>query len=239
MLYRSVWKPAVEYTLPQSFLSKQQFKKIEQACMPKLYAKCGFNRNTSRAVLAALIELGVGDFTPLYVTAGTGYVTHFLKNWRTPKEDIGQQLRILYAWYAYQSGVSYPVLEHPDCRLYYISGREIEGVRTYLKEIDGKVVLYNKYIRTKLRVNDRSIMERVTELALTQKQQERINCVRMYLGVMYLSEICNMSGRELQTGIENNTHDKNVYIVRLVPSGSCAISKIYHWDGQALYCFKG
>jgi hypothetical protein len=51
--------------------------------MPRLYEKCGFNRNTSRAVLAAPIELGGGGFSPLYVTAGTGYVTHFLKNWRT------------------------------------------------------------------------------------------------------------------------------------------------------------
>jgi hypothetical protein len=37
----------------------------------------------------------------------------------------------------------------------------------------------------------------------------------MHLGVMYLSEICNMSRSELQTGIENNTHDKNVYNVTL------------------------
>jgi hypothetical protein len=37
----------------------------------------------------------------------------------------------------------------------------------------------------------------------------------MYLGVMYLSEICHNSGSELQTGIKNNTHDKNVYIVTL------------------------
>jgi hypothetical protein len=74
MLYRTVWKPAVD-TLSQSFLNKQQLKKIEQACMPKLYAKCGFNINTARAVLAAPIELGGGGFTPLYVTTGTGYVT--------------------------------------------------------------------------------------------------------------------------------------------------------------------
>jgi hypothetical protein len=145
-VYRSVWKAAVEYMLPQSFLSKQQLKKIEQACMPKLYAKCGFNRHTSRAVLAAPIELGGGGFTPLYVTAGTGYVTHFLKNWRTPTEDIGKQLRIVYAWYAYQSGVSYPVLEHPDRKLDYISGRVIQGIRTYVDGIDGKIVLHNKYI---------------------------------------------------------------------------------------------
>jgi hypothetical protein len=70
----------MEYILPQSFLSKQQLKKIEQACMPKLYAKRGYNRNTSRAVLADQLELGGGGFKPLYVTAGTGYVTHFLKN---------------------------------------------------------------------------------------------------------------------------------------------------------------
>jgi predicted oxidoreductase len=140
-------------------------------------------------VLVAPIKLGGGGFTPLYVTAGTGYITHFLKNWRTPTEDIGEQLRIVYAWYAYQSGVSYPVLEYPDRKLDYISGRVIQGVRTNLNKIDGTIVLHNKYIRTKLRVNDKSIIERVSELELTQNQQERINCVRMYLGVMYLSEI--------------------------------------------------
>jgi hypothetical protein len=183
--------------------------------MPKLYAKCGFNRNTSRAVLTATIELGGRGFTPLYVTAGTGYVTHFLKDWRTPTEDIGKQLRIVYTWYVYQSGVSYPVLEHPDRKLDYISGRVIQGVRTHLTTIDGTIVLHNKYIGTKLRVNDKSIMEKVTELQFTKNQQERINCVRLYLGVMYLIEICNLSGSELQPGIENNTHDINVYNVTL------------------------
>jgi hypothetical protein len=37
MLYRSVWKPAVEYTLPQSFLSKHQLKKYQiYLCLPFL-----------------------------------------------------------------------------------------------------------------------------------------------------------------------------------------------------------
>jgi hypothetical protein len=213
LLYRSVWKPAVEYTLPQSFLSEKQLKTIEKASMPKIYARCGYNRNTARAVLAGPIELGGGGFTPLYVTAGTGYVTHFLKNWRTPTEDIGKQVRIVYAWTAYQAGVTYPILEHPERQLDYISGRVIPGIRKYLEEIDGKIFLHNKYIRTKLREEDKSIMERVTELEFTQNQRERINCVRMYLGVMYLSEICNTTGDSLQKGIGDNTHDKMVYKV--------------------------
>jgi hypothetical protein len=48
--------------------------------------------------------------------------------------------------YAYQSGVSYPVLEHPDRKLDYVSGRVIQGVRTNLDEINGKIVLHNKYV---------------------------------------------------------------------------------------------
>jgi hypothetical protein len=100
----------VEYILPQSFLLEKQLKTIEKASMPKLYAKCGLNRNTSRAVLAGPIDLGGGGFTPLYVTAGTGCVTHFLNIWRTSAEDIGKQLQIVYAWTSYQAGVSYPIL---------------------------------------------------------------------------------------------------------------------------------
>jgi hypothetical protein len=215
MLYNAVWKPAVEYILPQSFLSEKQLQKIEKASMPKLYAKCGFNRNTSRAVLAGPIELGGGGFTPLYVTAGTGYVTHFLKNWRTPTEDIGKQLRIVYAWTAYQAGVSFPLLEHPDRPVDYVSGKVIPGMRKYLDYIDGKILLNNKYIRPKLRANDECIMERVVEMEFTQNQRERINCVRMYLGVMYLSEICNIPGDALQKGIDNDTHEKTVYNITI------------------------
>jgi hypothetical protein len=138
-----------------------------------------------------------------------------LKNWRTPTEDIGKQLRIVYAWTAYQAGVSYPLLEHPERPLEYISGRVIPGMRKYLDEIDGKIKFHNTYIRPKLRVDDKSIMERANEMEFTQNQRERINCVRMYLGVMYLSKICNTAGDALRKGIEDNKHDKKVYTVTI------------------------
>lgn len=91
----------------------------------------------------------------------------------------------------------------------------IPGLRKYLDAIDGKISLHTTYIRKKLRMEDKSIMERVGELDFTPNQRERINCVRMYFGVVYLSEICNTAGDRLQTGIEKNKHDKNVYTVTL------------------------
>jgi len=211
MLYESVWKPAVEYVIPQSFLSEKQLSKIERASMPKLIAKCGFNRNTSRAVLAGPIELGGGGFTPLKVTAGTGYVNHFLKNWRSNTEDIGKQLRILYIWTVLQAGVSFPLLEQPEQELDYVKGKVIPATRKYLKEIDAKIHLDNTFIRPILRANDKCIMDNVIKMELTAIQRERINCVRMYLGVMYISEICNTAGTSIRPGIDDGTHDTTLY----------------------------
>ena len=216
MLYESVWKPAIEYVIPQSFLSDKQLISIEKASMPQIYAKCGFNRNTARAVLAGPIELGGGGFTPLKVTAGAGYVTHFLKNWRTITEDIGKHTRIVYAWTAYQAGVTFPLFEDTKTEIQYVKGKVIPATRRFLSEIDSKIHLDNTFIRPKLRSNDVSIMDRAITMELTDIQLERINCVRMFLGIMYLSEICTISGRYIRKGIFNNTHKTKVYNVTML-----------------------
>jgi len=215
MLYQTVWKPSVEYPLAQSFLSEKQLRKIEQSSMPKLIAKCGYNRNTSRAVLAGPIELGGGGFTPLYTTSGSGYVLHFLKNWRTPAEDIGKQLRITYAWSAFQAGVSFPLLEHPHKEVNYVKGKVIPATRKYLAAIEGTIVLDTKYIRPKLHEHDECIMDKAISMDFTPTQLERINCVRMFIGVMYTSEICTIDGASLRPGILNGNHNTHEYVITL------------------------
>jgi hypothetical protein len=80
MYYDTVWHPAVDYTLSQSFLSERQLKKIESSCLPKIISKCGYNRNTSRAVLGGPANLIRGGIIPLVATTGAGEVLHFIKN---------------------------------------------------------------------------------------------------------------------------------------------------------------
>ena len=78
--------------------TKKQLENIEKKNIPKLYAKCGYSRNTAIAILQAPKELGGGEFLPLQVAAGTGYVTHFLQHWRTPEEDAGKIIQFFMAW---------------------------------------------------------------------------------------------------------------------------------------------
>jgi hypothetical protein len=49
-------------------------------------------------------------------------------------------------------------------------------------------------------------MDRAITMKLADIQLEIINFVRMYIGVMYLSKICTISGKYIRKGIYNNTH---------------------------------
>ena len=97
MMYNTVFKISVEYPLGQSFLSQTQLNSIERKTLPKIKAMCGFNRNTSKAIMEAPIELSGAGFIPLHFTASASSVMHFVRNWRTVEEDLGKIIRITYA----------------------------------------------------------------------------------------------------------------------------------------------
>ena len=153
----TVYRPAVEFTLAQSFLSDSQLQQIEQKTLLRIYAKCGYNRNTAKVILQGPRELGGAGFTPLRAAAGA--VVHFLRYWRTPKEETGKLLRIVTAWYQYQLGVSFPVLEFPTKDTSYSQGRLIPAVKNYLAKIDAKIEVHNTFVSPSLRLNDSTITE--------------------------------------------------------------------------------
>ena len=50
LLYHTVYRPAVEYVLGQSFLNQAQLTTIEKLSFPWIFNKCGFAKTTSRAI---------------------------------------------------------------------------------------------------------------------------------------------------------------------------------------------
>ena len=79
-------------------MTDKQVKKIESASLPKMIAKCKYNRNLATDIRGGLKELGRAGFYSFKNTVGATRVQHFIKNWRTPKEDIGKTLRIAISW---------------------------------------------------------------------------------------------------------------------------------------------
>ena len=134
--------------------------------------------------------------------AGSGYVLHLLKHWRSPKEDVGKVICAVVTWTQYQARPSYPIFTKTDTNINYVDRYFCPATRQFLKEIQGAVWLDPTYVQPPLREKDKAIMDNEKVLSVfTEKQRRRINSVRMYLGVTWLSEICTIDGTSLVEGI--------------------------------------
>ena len=89
LFYDSVYCPTVEYTLPQYFLSQKQLSDTKKKTLPRLYTCCGFNQNTSRAILQCPAGLGVGGHAP-QDSLWFGLHCPLLKKILSPHEDAGK-----------------------------------------------------------------------------------------------------------------------------------------------------
>ena len=94
---------------------------------------------------------------------------HLLKNWRTPKEEVGKIPRIVYAWTAEVVGVTYPLLEKPKQHLPHIKGKLIPALRDALSKVGAKITVDNNYIWPKLRENDCALMDIALKMEFTDK----------------------------------------------------------------------
>ena len=144
----------------------------------------------ARGIRGGLKELGGTGFTAFPNTIGAKRVQHFIKNWRTPWEDIGKTVRVALAWTQYCAGVPYPILSQTKQDLFNVKGRTIIETRRYLHESHGIIHLDTTYIQHPKRENDVSTMHLVntqTNHKVNINQKEKINCVRMYLGVTWIS----------------------------------------------------
>ena len=102
------------------------------------------------------------------------------------------------------------MFEHPSISLKYVSGAICHAIRKYLSDIIATVRIRPNFVPPKLRNNDIAIMDRLLEYdhPFTEIQLRQINSCRLYLGVTYLSEISNITGTHLVSGIGDGDTSK-------------------------------
>ena len=108
------------------------------------------------------------------------------------------------AWTQYSVGVSYPILKKTSQELSYVKGRTVLSVRKHLEECQAKLHLDTTYVQHPFRQKDVAIMDLVntqTTYKMSINQKEKLNCVRMHLGVQYMSQISTVNGTNFAPGI--------------------------------------
>jgi hypothetical protein len=102
--YHTLYLPSI-HVLPQTFFDDAALDNAEKKSMPSIFAKCGYNRNTHRALLYGPTDNCGGDFIRWRWLQGEGQIMHFLKHWRTDSQ-LEKALRIAVSWYQNAAGFS-------------------------------------------------------------------------------------------------------------------------------------
>jgi hypothetical protein len=78
IFYHTIYLPSI-YFLPQSFFTTQKLDNTEKKSMPVIFAKEGYNRNTSRGLLYGPTAKAGGGRIRWKWMQGEGQIMNFLK----------------------------------------------------------------------------------------------------------------------------------------------------------------
>jgi hypothetical protein len=147
----------------------------------------------------------------LFIEAGIAQYLIFTRHLRA-KTDIGSLLRITLHWWQLQAGVSHSLLEFPAIVLPYLPWDWFSCFRNFLRLISGS--LHVHYVSSNLpsppRANDQCLMDTIAAIpGVTTRHQEIFNLVRLYLGIVFLSEISTADGRHISRDAWQGTRPRH------------------------------
>jgi ribonuclease HI len=193
--YEGIYKSSVGYPLPLTYFNEKELEKIQAKAHQAMITHCGYNRNTSRAVIYGSTDLGGAAFSHLYELQGYGQIEMFLKSWRARQTHQGILLRIAVQWTQYCAGTSTSILIDTSTKLPHVEATWMLSLRKYLDDIKGTIQVDQPGIPPAMREKDQHIMDIILQSKKYKPHQIRkINYCRLYMNVTTLSEITNAKG---------------------------------------------
>lgn len=202
--YKSSYIPKMVYSLGVSGLTKAQCDRIQRQALAAFLPLMGINRHFPRALVFSSIQFGGLGLRHLYHEQGRLHVELFLRIYRQCDSTLAKLLATSVAYTQLVCGLSRPILQ--DTReTSYVPPSWVQHLRAFLRYSQSTIAIYQPWLPAPNRVNDRTIMDIVTE-SFSQRDQRAINTYRLYLQVQFISEIVDDTGN-LLVGANGDTDD--------------------------------
>ena len=194
--YEHVLLPKLTYTFATSSHLPKDLIKLQRPATRATLLKLGFQRNIPTSTIYGVIEYGGLNFKCLFIEQGIAQTTMAMRQIRA-QTDIGNLCLIALSWWQLFTGVSMPLWEYPQIKIKYIKHDWFASVRAFLATINGSLHIpsITNNIQDLLRNNDTAIMDHIINSKKTIQEQDRINRVRLWLGVHSLAEITTADGK--------------------------------------------
>ena len=195
-VYPSIWMAKLRYIASVVCFTKIQSDTINRRVVTQCLPAAGFNRNYPRRVVhGPRLYGGMGWESCLSVQI-VEKVKFIIKHMRK-MDKIGGLLQILIEVVQLQSGLNEPILVTQTKWQRWVEPTWLTHLKDGLDLIEGALHTNCKAPK-KQRQFDRSIMTIFAEWDMSDKEIQAINRCRIYLQVIFLSDITNIHGTKLE-----------------------------------------
>jgi hypothetical protein len=177
------------YSLPVSHHTPKKLRKLQSPATRATLMKLGFNRNTDHWVVYGPSRYGGIGFRDPFVKQGIGQVELFVRHLRAGTTQ-GTLMCITLSWWQLVVGVSCSLLGAPTTLIPHDDSHWLSSIRHFLGSLDASLHVNGLELPQPLRDVDVCIMDAIHTLpGLKKAQLQASNRCRIYLGVIYVSEI--------------------------------------------------
>jgi hypothetical protein len=199
----TIWAKVV-YALPATTFSQQQCHEITKQMVAATLSTMGINKNIPRdLVFGAKEKQGLG-FPDLYIWQGAEAVNQFLKYMTSDVSITSHLMKASYELVILESGLDQPLLNNFDQWKLCVTNSFITHLWQFLDafqiRIQGPSLLGKGQ-----RLNDRLIMESLAH-KLSEEQLASVNRCRLYLQVLWWSDITDGTGTTISDIVINRKH---------------------------------
>ena len=194
-VYPSIWIARLRYISTAVCFTKKQSTQIDSPVVSECLRAAGFNKNFPRRVVMGpehLGGMGWESSRSLQITEKIKFIITHLRR----RDKIGRLLQIMIETLQLYTGLHVQILTTTIKWTRWVDNTWFTNVKEGLDAIKGELpTTFN--IRKKPRQYDRSIMEIFNGWELKDKDMESINRCRVYLKVLYVSDVSNYEGTEI------------------------------------------
>jgi hypothetical protein len=197
MAYRTMWFPAVGYSLGVTAMSKSQLRSIQSMATQSFLAKMGLNRNYPRAVTFGPPEYGGLAFPDLYVEQGVQQIRTVMEHIYHSTE-AGKLIQICLQSLQAEAGSAVRLLQDPTTEISYLTPCWLTTLRSFMRKHQLSLEMTENWNFTLSRERDEFLMDKFRQSGhFFPKELLHLNSVRLYLQVATIADIATADGQSI------------------------------------------
>ena len=198
-IYPTIWLAKLRYISTVVCFTPKESDKINNQVVCCCLPAAGYNRHFPREVVYGPTKYGGLQWESLRSLQIVEKLKFFLLHARR-EDKLGHLLQILVETVQLQSGLSQPILDTTIDWQLWVEKTWLNNVKEGLDQIQGSISTNHNTPKLQ-RKFDRALMEIFSSWGIKKTDMESLNRCRIYLGIIFVSDITDYDGRKVKTDV--------------------------------------